>query len=437
MIFQSAYASLLVLLGISGLPTQGWLGGREAPAPQRETIPLAYEMPCATTPETFLQDTQSARTPDGSFRDGTCFLLMPGDYKLDPAAYVDSTCGNCESPDTPVEATVGLVVSGVGVVIEGSSEDPGDVVIHTDAGYGILFEDCENCVLRGVTVTGGSRDPDGRATDAGVVVRRGSVKIENCIIRDNVGDPDLVRETVVGIIGIAGREGASIEVRGNQITRNSWDGIALYRGARASITNNVIDGIDKAKGETIGGGRGVGIGVTWDAVAHVEHNLVRRYWKGIGIFVDAECHVIENVVEEILTWGIAFWDAGRGAPFVRMERNLVYDTGACGISISSRAEGNMPYGWCRENVVVLTGSDPKYDDPEAYCAQCPIAVEARPEGFVIEGNVLYQNRRAGCGDPLDDLSEEEFQGRASALLERLFLYQATGAAKALAELSFE
>jgi hypothetical protein len=64
-------------------------------------------------------------------------------------------------------------------------------------------------------------------------------------------------------------------------------------------------------------------------------------------------------------------------------------------------------------------------------------VEARPEGFVVEGNVLYQNRRAGCGDPLDDLSEEEFQGRASALLERLLLHQATGAAKALAELRLE
>ena len=77
---------------------------------------------------------------------------------------------------------------------------------------------------------------------------------------------------------------------------------------------NVIDGVDKAGGKARGGGRGVAIGVTWNASAEIRRNRVTRYWKGIGLFVDARGTVEENVVEEMLTWGIAFWDAGRGKP---------------------------------------------------------------------------------------------------------------------------
>jgi hypothetical protein len=165
--------------------------------------------------------------------------------------------------------------------------------------------------------------------------------------------------------------------------------------------------------------------------------LVRRYWKGIGVFVDAECDIVENVVEEILSWGIAYWDAGRGMPLARMERNLIYNTGACGISISRTAEGDEPCGWCRGNVIVRTGVNPKYDDPQSYCSQCPIAVEAKPEGFDIEGNILYHNRRIGCEASPGDLTEEEFYGRASELLQRLATRRATGAAKALAEFNPE
>ena len=51
------------------------------------------------------------------------------------------------------------------------------------------------------------------------------------------------------------------------------------------IEGNWIDGVDLARGERIGGGRGVGIGATWNAYANVRGNVVRRYWKGIGAFV--------------------------------------------------------------------------------------------------------------------------------------------------------
>lgn len=394
----------------------------------------AYELPRAMTPENFLDEMENSAVGPGRLADHSNLLLMPGEYSLAPEIYLDPSCGNCEEPDTPVRATVGLKISGKGIVIEGSPGDPGSVVLSTGAGYGILFEDCVDCVLRGVTVTGGVRDPDKRATDAGIVVRRSTVKIENCVIRDNIGDSTIVGQTVVGIIGIAGREGANVKIVNNQIIRNSWDGIALYRGARAEIEGNVIDGIDKARGEAIGGGRGVGIGVTWDAKARIEHNLVRRYWKGIGVFVDANCDVVGNVIEEVLAWGIAYWDGGVGRPVARIEKNLVYDSGACGITISRHTGGAPAPGSCVGNMVVRSGLNPKYDDPMKYRGQCPIYVEAVPEGFVIENNIFFYNRRIQCGSSLDDLTRQEFDRQAPPLLEELSAHPALGAARAFGEL---
>ncbi|MFQ5599972.1 MAG: right-handed parallel beta-helix repeat-containing protein [Candidatus Krumholzibacteriia bacterium] len=371
------------------------------------------------TPRTFHAMLAERTDSAGRLSDHTQFLLSPGEYRLVPSAYVDSTCGNCEDPRTLVEASVGARLSGAGILVTGTGSGPEEVVIHTGAGYGILFEDCEGCVLQNVSVTGGVRDADGNATDAAVVVKRSSVRIEACRIADNIGAASRVAEVVVGIIGIAGREGARIDILRNAIVRNSWDGIALYRGAQATIEENLIDGVDKARGKRIGGGRGVGIGVTWDARASIRRNRVTRYWKGIGIFVDARADVQENVVEEVLTWGIAYWDAGRGRPVARIERNVVFDTGACGISITRQAGGEPSPGACRDNLVFRTGQDPKYDDPEYYCIQTAVAIQSRPEGFAIERNVLFGNRRAPETLPDHDLPPDEFARRARPWVARL------------------
>lgn len=350
--------------------------------------------PVMVTPETFLPTVERLRAGDGRLPRGTHLVLEPGHYWLEAEAYVDSSCGNCEDPETAVQATVGLMLAGEGIRLEGRGETAEEVVIHTRAGYGLLFRDCEDCELRRVTVTDGIRDADGNASDAAVVVQRSQVSIAGCLLADNLGDSTAVASTVVGIMGIAGREGAVLNIHGNRIIRNSWDGIALYRGAYANITDNVIDGVDKATGARTGGGRGVGIGVTWDARARIEGNLVTRYWKGIGVFVDAEAVIVGNVIEEMVTWGIAYWDAGRGRPVARISKNVVYDCGACGISILREASGEPVAGYCRKNIVARTGQNPKYDDSEYYCRQCPIAVHSQPEDFVIEDNLLYDNRKA-------------------------------------------
>ncbi|HXG00659.1 MAG TPA: right-handed parallel beta-helix repeat-containing protein, partial [Bacteroidota bacterium] len=213
--------------------------------------------------------------------------------------------------------------------------------------------------------------------------------------------------TIVGIMGICGRENSRLIISGNRIIRNSWDGIALYRQAEAIIEDNVVDGVDKARGERIGGGRGVGIGVTWNGKATIRRNLVTRYWKGIGIFVDANATVQENIVEDILTWGIAYWDADKGMPVGVIERNVIYRTGACGASITRTREGDSP-GRFVGNIIVETAQNPKYDSPDYYCYQCALALHAVPKGFVIEGNLFYNNRRATPDLPDDDMPLNAF-----------------------------
>ncbi len=357
-------------------------------------------------------------------------LLGPGHYVLLPSAYEDPTCGNCEDPHAAVPATAGLLVAGRGIHLVGSAPD--SVIVHTNAGYGIVFDGCIGCSLRGVTVTGGVRDADGRATDGAIVVRRSSVTIERCRIRDNIGDSATVAATVVGIIGIVGREGADLTVRGCRVDRNSWDGIALYRGARAEIRDNVIDGVDRARGGAVGGGRGVGIGLTWDAEAVVEANLVRRYWKGIGVFVDAKATIRHNIVEDMLTWGVAYWGAAAGRPVAFIEENVVFETGACGAMLAQDSAGSVAPGSFTGNAVVRTAQDERYDSGEPYCTQRPLAREAIPPGFVIRNNLFHDNRQPGEAARVDQLSADEFRAAVGGLATRLAAREALRESRFLA-----
>jgi len=389
------------------------------------------------TPATFRAEFERHLESDGRLREGTLFRLAPGEYRLEPTPYEDDRCGNCEDPATTVQATVGLRVAGTGIVFEAMPESEGEVVIRTGAGYGLLFEDCTDCVLRGVTITGGERDPDPNATCAAVVAKDAELRVEECVITDNLGDSTLLATNIVGVMGIAGREGARLTIRGNRILRNSWDGIALYRGAEALIEGNLVDGVDKAGARTRGGGRGVGIGLTWDARATLRHNRVARYWKGIGVFVDAHAIVEENIIEDVLTWGIAFWDAGKGRPSATIRRNVVFDTGACGISITRERGGEPAAGLCVENVVARTGQDERYDAADHYCAQCPVAVHALPDGYELGPNRLWGNRRAEAGEfdrDGEDLADAEFVAATADLLDELALHRALAGSKALKEL---
>jgi hypothetical protein len=164
----------------------------------------------------------------------------------------------------------------------------------------------------------------------------------------------------------------------------------------------------------------VGIGVTWDAQATIRGNLVRNYWKGIGTFVDARTLIASNVVEEILTWGISLWDAGKGRPSAVIENNVIDHTGACGVSIVRTLDGPPPPGRLTGNIIMRTGQDPRYDDGEPYCMQTAIARHDVPESFEIAGNVLFRNREPGDQPGGEDVADETaFEVAAERLLERL------------------
>lgn len=331
--------------------------------------------------------------------------LLPGAYHLTPKQLIDSTCGNCEDPNRQLNVTVGLHIRGNYIVIKGLADH--SAVIHTHAGYGLFVDRCTYVVIENIAVTAGVRDTSGEATDAAIVVKNSTALIRGNHIHDNIGDSAIVAAKIVGIMGIAGRENSWTTLVNNRIIRNSWDGIALYRDAEASISRNVIDGVDKATGGKVGGGRGVGIGVTWNAKATISNNLVKRYWKAIGLFVDAHGTVQDNVVEDIVTWGISLWDADKGKPVGFINGNIIYKTGACGAMIASSTESRTP-GAFSGNVVTLTGQNPKYDSPDYYCYQCALALHTVPKYFAMEGNVFYNNRRATPDLPDRDIPQDQF-----------------------------
>ena len=244
--------------------------------------------------------------------DGDTLLLQAGIYYADPQAFSDPLCGNCLTHATVVAASTGFVIRDKSLALIGRGRD--STVLVTRGGYGVYLENSSVSRLVDLKVTGGSRDLDGDATDAAVVVRRSRVYIDRCALSDNTHRQDSV---VVGIGGVFGREGAEIHISGSEIVNNGWDGMALYRGASAVITDCIIRK-----------GRGAGIGVTWDAHCIAKRNRISEFWKGIGAFGTSTVIAHNNLVYDNLGWGII----GTGEAFLDAANNVVYHNGNCGLA---------------------------------------------------------------------------------------------------------
>jgi hypothetical protein len=273
---------------------------------------------------------------------GDTIRLAPGIYEAEPERFVDSLCGNCLEHATAVDATTGFRITGKRLVLIGAG--PAATTLVTRAGYGVYIEDGGGTLLRDLAVTGGRRDRDGNATDAAIVVRGGDVRLENLHLRDN---DDRAENVIVGIAGVAGREGAEIEIRGCRIVNNGWDGVALYRGAAALVCDNVIEK-----------GRGAGVGITWDAAALVLRNRVSGYWKGIGTFGSSRAVVRNNAVFDNLGWGVI----ATGESFLEASNNTIVRNGNCGFAVWSDACRGIAVnnviadnGWRREWVCPRVG----------------------------------------------------------------------------------
>ncbi len=254
--------------------------------------------------------------------DGDTILIYEGDYRAVPQSFVEFECGNCIDSSTEVTATYGFIVDGKSLTIIG--KNPFKTRIITNAGYGFLFLNSKNSTIANLTITGGKRDRDPNATDGGIVVKKSVLKIKNVNIKDN---DNTLPDIIVGICGIVGRENSEIIVEKCVIRNNSWDGIALYRGSKAIIIDNIIEQ-----------GRGVGIGITWDSKAIVYNNSVSYYWKGIGTFGKAYANVQNNLVFENLGWGVVI----SGASYMELFNNVIDKNGNCGVALwDSSAQGKI------------------------------------------------------------------------------------------------
>lgn len=261
---------------------------------------------------------------------GDTIKIGEGEFRALHAPYNDDRCGNCTEQNMPVKATRGFIIEGKSLVIIGVS--PFQTKLITNAGYGVLFINSDGSSISNLTITGGIRDTSSNATDAGIVVKNSIVHIKNIHVKDNT---DQASGVVVGIAGIIGREESEIIIEKSIIRNNSWDGIALYRGAKAIIIDNMLEQ-----------GRGVGIGVTWDANATIMRNSVSYYWKGIGTFGTAKAIVKNNTVYENLSWGIAV----TGSSFMEAANNVVTRNGNCGVAIwDSTSSGKIYNNAITEN----------------------------------------------------------------------------------------
>jgi hypothetical protein len=301
-------------------------------------------------------------------------VIMPGTYSATPDTMVETLCGNCEEHRTEVLATTGFVVADKALHLAGSGAT--ETVLETNAGYGLYFENSLGSVVSALTVTGGVRDPDGAATDAGVVARRSTVTLSGLAIRDNT---DRAEDVVVGIGGVMGREGAELFVIGNTIRNNGWDGVALYRGATAFIADNRISE-----------GRGAGVGITWDAVATVIRNRISGYWKGIGSFGSSWVVARNNEVFDNLGWGVV----ATGTSYMEASNNVVTRNGNCGFAIWS----DEATGVFMNNIVTENG----WRD-EWVCPQVGIWANGLVASFEIGYNDVWENV-AGDYRDMDELT---------------------------------
>jgi hypothetical protein len=294
--------------------------------------------------------------------DGDTLLIAPGRYLAEPAPFVETTCGNCQEHQTEVHASRGFVIDAKRLVLKGRKAEK--VVLETHAGYGLLLLRSRGTVIENLTITGGKRDRDGNATDAAIVLKYSTAVIRRCLLADNIEYND---STVVGIGGVMIREGSEARIEGCRIVNNSWDGIALYRGAIATVSDCVIDS-----------GRGAGIGVTWDAAICLR-NRISHYWKGVGSFGTATVVARNNAVFDNLGWGII----AAGSSTLIAENNVVARNGNCGLAIWEKStRGRMV-----NNISAFNGWRKQW--------VCPCVgfwnQEADTAGWVVSHNLVWEN----------------------------------------------
>jgi hypothetical protein len=282
--------------------------------------------------------------------DGATVFLEPGTYNATPVDYADPGCGNCDDFTFygGAEATRGFLVTGKSLHIQGGGRSL--TILVTGAGYGLLFDEAGSSSVQALSITGGVRDADGKATDAGIVVRMTELLVEDVAV---VANDDLytgpLPDPVVGIGGIFGREGSTLTVRHSIIEDNSWDGITLYRGLPGDPTTSPSGTVEWCRIGASGfgtGGRGAGLAATWDSSLVARYNVIHHYWKGIGAFGNTYVEISHNVIRDQLGWGvIASGESQMSAMNNVIARNgttglAAWNAGVTGVFVNNLLVGN-------------------------------------------------------------------------------------------------
>lgn len=383
----------LLLLGCS--PGGGGGGGQEGSGPPNtppRIVRVAPDVPRGGTPGPTGSLNRAVAAEGGR----ALFHLEPGHYYLEPEP----------APGHDVPMTVSLVLTGHGSGLIGTAPD--SVVIHTGTATGLLFDHCDGCTLRGVTVTGGIDDAGPRAVNGAIVVQASDVTLQRCRIHGN----GIARHPAPGVAGVVAEAGGRIELLTCRIEGNSGDGIALYGGSQAEVRSTVIDGARDVAGGPLAA-QGMGVRVTSGARAVVEESRIARFQRGIGIFGDARAQIRENVVEETTTWGIAIEGSG-GAPSAFVEDNVVFRAGACGIVVNAPVAGSTE-GSVVRNAVVESGFEPLPGGHKEICAGArgPLVRRAIPPDWPVQGNLFHGNRAGASHETELDL--DTFIARAMRL----------------------
>jgi parallel beta helix pectate lyase-like protein len=304
--------------------------------------------------------------------DGAELRLAPGTYTGTPTEVSGPRAPNDPS-SAETHPTAGFRIEGKSLTIRGDGEGR-TIIDGAGADYGLYVDGGSNAQVRDLTITGARGGDDDANADAGLSVRDSRVDLERVTIEGNgEGAPPEGRS---GVRGVSGRGSAEISMRDSTVRGNTWDGVALYENAAATIDRSQIS----ENGHTA-------VGATGESRATVTNSIIGNNYKGIGAFGSASVTASNNDIVNNGGWGLS---AEKDAT-LDVSRSTIAGNGEVGV-----------YAWDGGGRVSLTGNvfagngHRPYKDPDQNFG--PGALRGLSDDARIEENLFSDN--AG-GDRLD------------------------------------
>ncbi len=340
-------------------------------------------------------------------------VLAPGEYRFDDPELIAERM-----------AAQGYALRLSGERLNFGADNAGTVKVVVDARHGLRFERCSHCSMRNLDFL--IKPAFNPADTLSVIsIENSDADILTSTFQLDAPSPSDPPDAESIVIALEAGEGGRASIKGNSFKAFNGNSIIVGADARATLRDNLIDGslavrpdtTHAAPGITPGRarvrGEGTAVLLKDNATGQLKNNLIKHCYKGIGIRDNADGIVKDNIIENITTWGVALWQTGDQSPIGLIQHNIIYHTGACGAMISVTGfEDEL--GLFNDNLLVKTGQDERLDAAELFCYQSPLAGHAVPEGFEINGNIMYANRSGDATLPDLDVEGEVFERELSA-----------------------